>query len=359
MRLIFLTLGLIVVSFCYSQPVKYSNEFMSIGTGARQLAMGSVSSSTVKDIYSVYWNPAGLSESLNDIELGAMHSEYFAGIANYDFLAVAKRLADSSYISLSMFRFGVDDIPNTLELVDKQGNIWYDRIKSFSVADYAFLVSFSNPVSPKGINYGGSLKVIRRVIGDFASAWGIGLDFGLTYRFGDWRLGIMGRDISSTYNLWKFNNEEFEYAFTLTGNEIPINTSEVTLPKFIPSLSRSFTFKENFTLIAEAGANITSDGKRNVLLKGDPFSIDPATGVEFSYKKMFFIRGGINNMQTVPDFDNKKIFDFQPNFGVGVNIKKLNIDYAFTDIGGKSIALYSHVFSISFGINKNETEQTK
>ena len=40
-------------------------------------------------------------------------------------------------------RFGVDDIPNTLNLVDADGNVNYDRITYFSVADYALLLSLA------------------------------------------------------------------------------------------------------------------------------------------------------------------------------------------------------------------------
>ena len=43
---------------------------------------------------------------------------------------------------------------------------------------------------------------------------------------------------------------------------------------------------------------------------------------------------------------------FQPNIGVGVKIKALTIDYALTDIGDQSVALYSNVFSLKLDINK-------
>jgi hypothetical protein len=42
----------------------------------------------------------------------------------------------------------------------------------------------------------------------------------------------------------------------------------------------------------------------------------------------------------------------QPNFGIGVKIKRISIDYARTDIGNQSIALYSNMFSLRLDINK-------
>ena len=63
-----------------------------------------------------------------------MHAEYFAGIAKYDYVGGVSRINDSSSLGVSVIRFGVDNIPNTLELIDNDGNIRYDRISSFSSA---------------------------------------------------------------------------------------------------------------------------------------------------------------------------------------------------------------------------------
>ena len=41
-------------------------------------------------------------------------------------------LDDRSTIAISLIRFGVDDILNTTQLIDNQGNIDYNRISLFS-----------------------------------------------------------------------------------------------------------------------------------------------------------------------------------------------------------------------------------
>ena len=64
---------------------KYSNEFLSIGVGARGVGMGNSVIATTTDIYSTYYNPAGLLSMSDKVEVGYMHSEYFAGIAKYFF----------------------------------------------------------------------------------------------------------------------------------------------------------------------------------------------------------------------------------------------------------------------------------
>jgi hypothetical protein len=72
-----------------------------------------------------------------------MHAEYFAGIAKYDYIGASKRIDSNSVAGISFIRFGVDNIPNTLELVDANGNVDYSRIKSFNAVDAAVLISYA------------------------------------------------------------------------------------------------------------------------------------------------------------------------------------------------------------------------
>ena len=122
-------LVLFTFQIVYSQAPKYSNEFLQIGVGAKALGMSNASVAHVGDVTSGYWNPAGLVNVRSLVSVGLMHSEYFAGIAKYDYLGVAHALNPNTSIGLSIIRFGVDNIPNTTELIDNNGNLNY--VKSF------------------------------------------------------------------------------------------------------------------------------------------------------------------------------------------------------------------------------------
>lgn len=66
---------------------------------------------------------------------------------------------------------------------------------------------------------------------------------------------------------------------------------------------------------------------------------------------ILFLSGGVNNFQKETDRAGKESTTFQPNIGVGLNIKDvISIDYALTDVGDNSIALYSNVFSLKLNI---------
>ena len=163
---------------------------MNIGVDAASLGMGGAVVASTKDINSGYWNPAGL-VNLQDSAVALMYSNYFANIANYNYIAFAMPLDNRTAIGISIIRFGVDDILDTTKLIDQQGNINYDRINLFSAADYGFTFSYARKLPISGLNYGVNAKIIRRIIGDFASSWGFGLDLGIQFKSKNWEFGIM------------------------------------------------------------------------------------------------------------------------------------------------------------------------
>ena len=338
--------------------VKYSNEFLSIGVGARSLGMSNSSVAAINDVTAGYWNPAGLTLIESNIQVAAMHSDYFAGIAKYDYGAFASNLDSASAFGVSFIRFGVDNIPNTTDLIDNNGNINYDRITTFTAADYAVNFSYARVLPIPGLRVGANAKIVHRKVGDMAKAWGFGIDAGAQYEYKDWLFGLMARDITTTFNAWNFTfSDRMLEVWELTGNEIPENSLELTLPKITLGAAKKVIVKENFSVLGELNFAISTDGKRNVLISGDPFSIDPHLGIETGYKNLVFLRGGIGNIQKEKtELGNRTTTTFQPNLGVGVKLKILTIDYAFTDIGDQSVGLFSHVFSLKLDIYRSDQQ---
>jgi hypothetical protein len=340
-------------SIAQTDAPKYSNEFLAIGVGARALGMGSAFTAAVSDVTSGYWNPAGLLGVRGDLQVGAMHSEYFAGIAKYDYVGLAKPIDSTSAIGFSFIRFGIDNIPNTIDLIDPSGNIDYDRITSFSSADHAFILSYARKLRVPGLSVGGNAKVIYRRVGEFGKAWGFGLDAAARYDRDAWRFSAVARDVTSTFNAWSYTLDERTVdVFTQTGNEIPANSVEVTLPRLVLGAARQFNFGKTIGLIAAADLENTFDGRRNTLIKSSLASIDPRLGFELGYAGVVFVRAGFSNIQRVTDIGGKESLSIQPNMGVGLKIRSLAIDYALTDIGDSSVALYSNVFSLRFDLFK-------
>jgi len=353
-KLILVVAGVFCLTGLHAQDntPKYSNEFLNLGVDARAFGMGMSMTSHVQDVSAGYWNPAGLNHLQSDYQLELMHSAYFGGVANYDFGTFAARLNEESVLGVSVLRFAVDDIADTRLLFDANGGINYDNIQFFSAADYAVLFSYARNLSVLGgVSIGGNMKIIRRVVGDFADSWGFGLDFGVQKEWSGWKFGLMGKDIFGTFNSWSMNEAELADIFTQTGNELYTRSVEITLPRVILGVSREFTFREKFGLLTSLDLIATTDGKRNTLVKTDLVSLDPVFGLEFGYKQLAFLRGGIGQFQQIKDFDGSTSWSFQPNVGVGFKIQEVSIDYAFTDIADQSAGLYSHVFSVKVDFN--------
>lgn len=345
----------------FSQFRKYSNEFLNIGAGARGLAMGGSQAASVSDGTAGYWNPAGLTGVQDNPSLSFMHASYFSNIAKYDYASVAIPVNDNKRtIGVSLLRFAVDDIPNTLFLVEPDGSVNYNNIESFSSADYAFLFSFAQKIKDeenKKISFGANAKVIYRKVGHFATAWGFGLDAGFRLQHKNFTLGIVAKDVSTTFNAWSFNfTEKEKEVLYLTNNDIPVKSTEITAPRLTIGTGYNFVFGKSFSLLAEADLDFTFDGKRNTVISGDPVSIDPHLGLEASIKNVFFVRAGITNFQkALSDGDTlnqKKVWIYQPSLGAGFKIQNVSIDYAFSNLANQNQPLYSHIFSLKFDLNR-------
>jgi hypothetical protein len=361
---------LLVGSFiCFSasaQFTKYSNEFLNIGAGARGMSMAGAQVASVSDGTAGYWNPAALADIRDHPQLNVMHAEYYAGIGKYDFANLVLPLKDNKRtLGLTVLRFAVDDIPNTIFLVQPDGTVNFDNITTFSSADYAFIFSLAQRADlskGKRINFGINAKIIHRVAGDFASAWGFGFDAAVQLVGNRWKLGAVAKDVTTTFNAWSYSiDQQMREVFYMTQNEIPTKSTELTAPQLILGGSYNFRLGKKLNLLAEADVDMTFDGRRNTVISTNPVSIDPKLGLELSFKDVFFVRGGINNFQKALDdrdtTNQKKLWIYQPSVGAGFKVGDVQIDYAFTNLANQSYPLYTHVFSLRIDMKRKEKKK--
>ena len=327
---------------------------MNIGVDARAFGMANTMVAHTGDVNSGYWNPTGLLK-IEDHEASLMHASYFANIAQYDYVAYAKKIDDRSAWGMSVIRFGVDDILNTTQLIDANGNIDYNRISLFSTADYGVTFSYARKLPIQNFQYGVNAKVIRRVIGEFASSWGFGFDFGMQYEKNNWQFGLMVRDITTTYNIWNINEEEFkkiqdaQTEDPLQNQDLP-ESSEITLPKAQLGMAKKFEFHNDMSLLASANLNMQFQQTKDII-STDFVSISPAVGFEWGYNNLAFLRLGAGNFQKTLQLEGGEKTSFQPNIGLGFQYKGIAVDYALTDLGNQSSALYSNVFSLKVDLS--------
>jgi hypothetical protein len=348
-------LGLAAAPAAHAQTntPKYSNEFLNLGAGARSLGMGKTQVSLADDATAGYWNPAALTNVRAKYDGVLMHSELFSGVVKNDYAAFAMPLDEKSAVGVTLLRLGVDNIADTRALVNEYGQIDYGRISTFSVADYALLLSYARKLGPEGLSVGGSGKLIYRNVGSYANAYGFGVDVGVQYNHKGWRMGLMARDITTTFTAWSIDSDKFK-ATAAPGEDIPTNSTELTLPRLVLGVGRQFKLPAQFTALAAIDLEATTDGNRGTLIVAKPVSVDPRVGIEIGYRNLAFLRGGVGNYQKIATFDQQQQWKGQYSLGAGVAFSGLRVDLALSRLAveklGSTSQTNSLIVSLGYGL---------
>ena len=194
-----------------SVDAKYTADFLTLGVGARALAMGGAGTALSDNAYASYWNPAGLGQ-LTRYEVSFMHST-LNGQDAYDFVSYIHPLKDRGAIGVSWLRVGVDDIPITSLPVVSRPVGATNRPKvigTFNSTDNAFLFSSGWTLpsfSSVDFHLGGTLKLLYMSGYRSTNAIGGGADIGFVATTDPEKshrltLGLQASDVFQTKIYW-------------------------------------------------------------------------------------------------------------------------------------------------------------
>jgi hypothetical protein len=271
-----------------------------------------------------------------------MHDERFAGIVSFDYGSIAFPITAKSTFGISFFRSGVDDIPNTLSAWDPIRDQPVPRpenfITYFSAADYAFFVSYARGVSEK-TSFGVTGKIIRRSIGDFASAWGYSFDVGAKFRSGRFLFGANLQDISTMLLSWNTDESKLQPLQDTFGDTIPTGSSELVLPVVRLGSGVQLPFAEATSLNLGFDTDVRFDGLRTYSINAGDISFHPRLGAELSLRDVVALRAGVADVSHSEALG----LQFAPTVGAGLSVKQVQIDYGFGNFAGAANELgFSH-----------------
>lgn len=281
---------------------KYAGEFLTLGVGARYLAMGGTSSAFVSDIHASYWNPAGLA-NLQYPQIALMHASSFANLVSYDYAGVAFPMGTRQTIGISLVRLGISEIADTRNAWDPETNDVKANpnqyITFFDAADYAFFLSYSNQTL-NHLKYGFNVKAIHRSLGSVGSALGLGFDIGLMYApTQNLSLGLNVQDVTTTFLAWDSGY-----------NELISPTVKMGISYQFFMLGGKFIFAQDYDTRFEGRA-------RAAQIHIGAVSIDIHTGMEYEYKNTLCLRTGIDDIGKL-------------TLGAGLKLSELQIDYCYS-----------------------------
>lgn len=292
-----------------------SAAFLKVGVGARQVGMGSATTSMVGDASNIFWNPAGIALREDRMQVSFSYNKWIAELTQ-NALAATYNLDDIGTIGIGVMTFGLSGIPADRDVypgnpalqalqIDQQSSSSYDYM------DLLFQASFSRNVTDR-LSLGVSAKYISEKIDD-QSATAIAFDFGSVYSIGvmNWKIGArinnLGGDI-------KF----FDYA-----SPIPLTFSIGT--------SISPLQDENSMLTVAVDAVKPQDGVQFYF-----------TGVEYVFMNMISVRGGYKlNYSGADDGGttfrsgiNTTIEGFSAGAGFNTMVSEygVRVDYSYTQM---------------------------
>ena len=296
----------------------WTGEFMRIGAGARAMGMGNAYSAVDGDIYSSYFNPAGLS-SIKERQM-ALSFRYLSMDRHFKHVVFGSKVGLDAGFALSWINAGTDDIVGRDLSGNPTGNIKDSR--------NAFAVSFAKQIN-KMVSVGLSAKTaVWKLAGEDAKA--IGFDVGILFRpFDHFTAAFVTRDLNSRFT-WKSGRWKSSIG-NIEGQTIE---KEDKFPLYYTAGVAYKTYKDK--LLFASTLEFVED---------NPYGIN--LGVSYVYNKTFTLRSGIYNYTTSDELESGS---FTAGFTLRVT-SSISADYAFVNDTMEIDTIHCISLVINYGVS--------
>jgi hypothetical protein len=321
--------------------------FLSIGVGARAMAMGNAYGALAEGADAIYWNVAGMAQDPRFTALVSYNDMYGDFGLQHIYGAVTVPAGEGAW-GFSIISFQSGDITYTTEQYPEGGDPQFGE--TFEWTDLSVGLSYARQITDR-LNVGMTVKYARSGIND-ANASFFGGDAGIQFR-----TGLLGTTIAAAINNL---GSAGQYSGPLLRTTVQaadelFDTDRLVATTFDTrswDMPTSFTFSVLWDLVGSPEALLTPNADHALVLMTDATdAIDTAVmgraGLEYSFREMFYVRGGKFFMNEA----NAGFRDFGHGLtgGLGVAIPlggaRLHVDYAYQGWGELENI---QVFSVGF-----------
>lgn len=310
-----LTLLPLTSAFCEQTKVASAGaQFLKIGVGSRYQAMADAGAATANDVYSMYWNPAGL-VGIEGSAVSFTNVNYLLDI-DLNYFGYAKNIEGVGVFgaSATVLSMGEQDI-YTFE--NQEGNGQH-----YTAGSMAIGVSFARQLTST-FAFGGTVRYVGERI-HLEKSSGFGIDFG-TMLWTGFRTLRLGLAITNMGPQLKYSGPDLTVPYDEqngNGSNGAIGASVNLNPYNLPMMFRmGMAYDINFGLKSSVTFAADLRNPNDNVQQG-------SVGAEFGYNQLFFVRGGykINS--------NEEKLALGAGFCTSVTRDtKLSIDYAWQDFG--------------------------
>ncbi|MFI5222224.1 MAG: PorV/PorQ family protein [Bacteroidia bacterium] len=292
----------ILPSFGDSRTGGTGMQFLKIATDARSTALGGAYVAIANDVASLYWNPAGITQTdTGKVNCQLSYAKYFGDISA-NFAGAVMKAGKYSYIGLSVFTMNYGQMLETTEFDPKGTGRTFSPVNYSIGISYAKILtnSFSFGLTGKFAQEGYAGVNVNNVMFDLGLKYNVGVKntrFGVS--FSNFGLNV---NPSGSVSVLKFNGPQTISTF-----------SEVSVPAIFRLGVAFDPIHTNEHILTLAGQlNHPTDNN-------ETYSI----GAEYIYHKFGFLRSGYEFFA-----DETNVV---PNFGAGIKLLRnfggITIDY--------------------------------
>lgn len=292
---------------------------LKIAPGSRALGMGSAYVAVSDDIYSTYYNPAGISRAIGNSQVAFNHSNWLADVS-YDYAAGSVNVDGfgTLFATFSSLRVPQDEV-RTIDYPEGDGRTW-------DANSLVIGVGFARNLTDR-FSIGFHFKYVQESIWN-TSASGVAFDVGTYYvtPFNDLVIGasvsnfgtkmqLAGRDLQINIdpdNSTESGPNNIPAQYSAEKNDLPLN--------FRVGLAMDIVTTRFFNLKAAVDAVHPNDNKEYV-----------NSGLEFSYNDMIFLRGGYKAL-FLPNSEQGLTLGFGINYALTTELE-FTFNYAYGDYG--------------------------